>query len=350
MQLSICDVTLWGLRRIRPSGITPTTLTQIASAIDSLRVDRILIPDRFLSEIPEISSAIDHAEIVIAVTDPTSLEEQLASSGLNEYSLRFLHHEEFPSLAGMHKFATEDCRRTECEIDFQSVTSPTQLEDLIVQGIDCLILVDRSGGLLPHQLRSILEPAVKSSTKTNIGCRFRHDMGVSVANSLTAIENGITHLDCSILGIGPYAGYTPLEEIATTIRIHSESYGCTTRIETEKLLEVNQLVSELLELPICPNKPVSGENIFATEAGIHQDGLLKNPDTYLPYRPELVGAKGIQLVIGRHSGKRAVAHRLEELGHVPQETQVLQVLELIKKLPKGEKVTDQKLSELFAQT
>lgn len=85
---------------------------------------------------------------------------------------------------------------------------------------------------------------------------------------------------------------------------------------------------------------MGGENIFATEAGIHQDGLLKNPDTYLPYRPEKVGASGLKLVIGRHSGRRAVAHRMHELGYELAEDQILAVLQAIKDVSKDEPITD----------
>ena len=111
-----------------------------------------------------------------------------------------------------------------------------------------------------------------------------------------------------------------------------------------------QLVSELTGIPLPTNKPIGGDNIFATEAGIHQDGLLKNPDTYLPYRPEQVGAAGITLVLGRHSGRRAVAHRLKEIGIEPAESQVLCILEAIKQLPKGTIIDDRRLRELAAQT
>src|SRR5690606_17298448 len=115
------------------------------------------------------------------------------------------------------------------------------------------------------------------------------------------------------------------------------------------LVPLCQLVSELTGVSIALNKPVSGANIFATEAGIHQDGLLKNLDTYLPYRPERVGASGIRLVIGRHSGRRAVAHRLQELGTLVDEARVDRVLAGIKSLPKGSVVDDDLLVRLAAE-
>jgi 2-isopropylmalate synthase len=99
-------------------------------------------------------------------------------------------------------------------------------------------------------------------------------------------------------------------------------------------------------LPV--NKPLSGANVFATEAGVHQDGLLKNPDTYLPYRPELVGGDPIRLVLGRHSGRRAVTSRLNDLGITITDDQALKVLEAIKNLPKAQPITDEALRQLAA--
>ena len=103
------------------------------------------------------------------------------------------------------------------------------------------------------------------------------------------------------------------------------------------------MVAELTGIALSPQKPIGGANIFATEAGIHQDGLLKNPDTYLPFRPEVVGESGIRLVLGRHSGKRAVASRVQELGFEATDEEVGKVLAGIKELPKGKVVDDEVL-------
>ena len=127
--------------------------------------------------------------------------------------------------------------------------------------------------------------------------------------------------------------------------MHPDQYGVDFKLDTTKLHGLCQLVSELTGLPLSRNKPIGGENIFATEAGIHQDGLLKNPDTYLPYRPEKVGASGLTLVIGRHSGRRAVAHRMHELGYELSEEQIVAVLQAIKDVSKEERITDELLKQ-----
>ncbi|HID23487.1 MAG TPA: pyruvate carboxyltransferase, partial [Planctomycetaceae bacterium] len=166
---------------------------------------------------------------------------------------------------------------------------------------------------------------------------------LAVANTLAAIQEGANVVQCTVNGIGERGGNAALEEVAMALAMHEDQYGPVSRIDTTKLVPLCRLVSELTGIPLPPNKAVSGTNMFATEAGIHQDGLLKNPDTYLCYRPEQVGAEGIRLLLGRHSGRRAVAHRLGELGISVMDEQVLEILNAIKQLPKGTVIDDEVL-------
>jgi 2-isopropylmalate synthase len=128
--------------------------------------------------------------------------------------------------------------------------------------------------------------------------------------------------------------------------LHPDEFGTPDTLDLTKLEPLCRLVSDLTGIPVPANKAVGGANVFATEAGVHQDGLLKSPDTYLPYRPEVVGCEGLRLVLGRHSGRRAVASRLAELGIPVTEEQALQILESIKRLPKSVEVTDDRLRQL----
>ncbi|MEQ9066176.1 MAG: pyruvate carboxyltransferase, partial [Gimesia chilikensis] len=137
-----------------------------------------------------------------------------------------------------------------------------------------------------------------------------------------------------------------LEEVAMALHLHQDEFERPHKLDVSQLAPLCSLVSELTGIPLSPMKPIGGSNIFATEAGIHQDGLLKNPDTYLPYRPETVGAEGVRLVLGRHSGRRAILHRLHELGREPSEQTVQRVMQAIKELPKGELVDDDLLLKL----
>ena len=134
------------------------------------------------------------------------------------------------------------------------------------------------------------------------------------------------------------------------LALHEDQFERRFSIDTTKLAPLCHLVAELTGIAISRMKPIGGANIFATEAGIHQDGLLKNPDTYLPFRPEMVGGGDIQLVLGRHSGRRAVAHRLTELNLNATDAAIAAISNLIKQQPKGTVIDDGALRLLWSRS
>ena len=170
-----------------------------------------------------------------------------------------------------------------------------------------------------------------------------------MANTLEAIQEGVNVVQCTVNGIGERAGNTALEEVAVAMSLNESRYGPPGGLDLTQLVPVCRLVAELTGVPLPINKPVAGRTIFATEAGIHQDGLLKNPDTYLPFRPEHVGAEGIELILGRHSGRGAVVHRLEELGLTPSDQDVDCVLGAIKSEPKGSVIDATRLRQIVRE-
>ena len=203
--------------------------------------------------------------------------------------------------------------------------------------------------MTPEKVRVIvrtIQDNVANLNRALLAVHFHNDLGLAVANTLAGIQEGANVVQCTVNGIGERAGNASLEEVVMALSLNQDQYGVKMKIDTTKLYDLTQLVAELTGIGLSPMKPVGGDNIFATEAGIHQDGLLKNPDTYLPYRPEVVGAKGIRLVLGRHSGRRAVAHRLHELGIELADEQVLGVLDGIKDVPKGVPIDDELLRKL----
>ena len=203
--------------------------------------------------------------------------------------------------------------------------------------------------MTPEKVREIIryiQDNVANLDRALLAVHFHNDLGLAVANTLAGVQEGANVIQCTINGIGERAGNASLEEVAMALHLNQEQYGVKMKIDTTKLYDLTQLVAELTGIGLSPMKPVGGDNIFATEAGIHQDGLLKNPDTYLPYRPEAIGAKGIRLVLGRHSGRRAVAHRLQELGMELSDEQVLEVLDGIKDVPKGVSIDDELLGQI----
>ncbi len=244
-------------------------------------------------------------------------------------------------------FSPEDATRT--ELDFLCECYQVAID----AGATTVGFPDTVGLLTPEKTRDFIrriQDTVKGLESVLFAVHFHNDLGLAVANSLAGLAEGADIVQCTVNGIGERAGNASLEEVAMAVSLHADQYGRKHRLKLDQLVPLSHLVRELTGVPFAPNKPVGGENIFATEAGIHQDGLLKNPEIYLPFLPEVVGAKGIRLVLGRHSGRRAVAYHLEQLGIETTDDEVLSVLERMKRLPAGDVVDDPKLLSLLAQT
>ncbi|MEX1232278.1 MAG: pyruvate carboxyltransferase [Planctomycetaceae bacterium] len=234
-------------------------------------------------------------------------------------------------------FSPEDASRTEPEFLHQVYRAA------IDAGATTVGFTDTVGWLTPEKSREFIrsiQDRVPNINRALIAVHFHNDLGLAVANTLAAVDEGVHVVQGTINGIGERAGNAALEEIALALSLHHDQYGITSTIDLGKMYELSLLVSDLTGIPISPNKPLSGRNIFATEAGIHQDGLLKNPETYLPYAPEKIGAPGIQLILGRHSGRSAVLHRIEQLGLQATDAEVEAIMTAMKSLPKGRQLDD----------
>ena len=141
------------------------------------------------------------------------------------------------------------------------------------------------------------------------------DLGLAVANSLAAVQNGARQVECTINGIGERAGNAALEEIAAALFVRADYYGISTGIKLDKLNPTSQTLAQLITFGPSPNKAIVGANAFAHESGIHQHGMLANPLCYEIMTPESVGASKTNLVLGKHSGRAALRHRIEQLGY-----------------------------------
>ncbi len=244
-------------------------------------------------------------------------------------------------------FGPEDGSRTEMEFLCQCY------REAIDAGASTIGFADTVGVLTPDKAYDMvrrIQDGVSNMDRALLAIHFHNDLGLGVANTLAGIQAGAHVVQCTVNGIGERAGNVALEEVALAMAMHPEEFGAPETLDLTRLGPLCRLVSELTGVPIPANKPLAGANVFATEAGVHQDGLLKNPDTYLPYRPELVGGDPIRLVLGRHSGRRAVQSRLADLGIPASEAQALGVLESIKRLPKGTPVTDDWLRKAAGET
>ena len=240
-------------------------------------------------------------------------------------------------------FSPEDASRTEVDFLCQCY------REAIDAGATTIGFPDTVGLLTPEKARDFIraiQDGVPNLNRALLAVHFHNDLGLAVANTLACIQEGANVVQCTVNGIGERAGNASLEEVAMALALHQDQYKRSFRLDTTKLAPLCQLVARLTGVAISRMKPIGGANIFATEAGIHQDGLLKNPDTYLPFRPEVVGGGDIQLVLGRHSGRKAVAHRLSELAIPADDQLVALIVENIKILPKGVVVDDTTLRQL----
>ena len=179
---------------------------------------------------------------------------------------------------------------------------------------------------------------------------FHNDLGLATANTLAAIKAGADIVHLTVGGLGERAGNAPLEETVMALTLYPKRYRRSIGVDPTRLTGLCQLVSQLSGIALPPNKAVTGANIFATAAGVHQDGLLKNPDTYLPFRPELVGAPGIRLPLSPLSGKAALANRLEECGISLSPRQLVSALRIMKNADKADWADEEALLRRAADT
>jgi len=210
------------------------------------------------------------------------------------------------------EFSPEDATRTDPEFLFQVLAA------VIEAGATTLNIPDTVGYTVPAEfgdlIRNIRE-RVPGIEKTTISAHCHNDLGLAVANSLAAIANGARQVECTINGIGERAGNASLEEIVMALRVRADKYAYYTAIATEQLYPTSQMLEEITEIPVQPNKAIIGRNAFAHEAGIHQDGMLKNRLTYEIMTPQSVGVPDSKLVLGKHSGRHALSLRCEQLGY-----------------------------------
>jgi 2-isopropylmalate synthase len=216
------------------------------------------------------------------------------------------------SLCPQVEFSAEDATRSDwnylCRV-FKAV---------IEAGATVINVPDTVGYAIPSEFGRLIR-FIKENTpgidRVLLSVHCHNDLGMAVANSLAAVENGADQVECTINGLGERAGNAALEEIAMALKTRTENFQADTRIVSEQIHRSSVLVSTLTGKPVQHNKAIVGSNAFSHEAGIHQDGILKNRMTYEIMTPESIGLSQSQLVLGKHSGRHAVKNRLEELGY-----------------------------------
>lgn len=208
------------------------------------------------------------------------------------------------------EFSPMDATRTEVNYLLDVVSA------VIDAGAGTVNIPDTVGYTTPSEfgelIRTIKERIGNSAV---IAVHCHDDLGLSVANSLSAVLNGAGQIECTINGIGERAGNCAMEEVVMALKTRREFFNAETRINTKEIIRTSRLITRITGIPVQPNKSIVGANAFAHESGIHQDGLLKEKMTYEIMRPEDIGLHKTELVLGKHSGRHAFKSRLKELGY-----------------------------------
>ncbi|MFQ5866113.1 MAG: 2-isopropylmalate synthase [bacterium] len=215
------------------------------------------------------------------------------------------------SLCGDVEFSAEDASRSDPEFLFDIFSA------VIEAGATVLNVPDTVGYSIPWEFGDLINQIRERVPRINevvLSVHCHNDLGLAVANSLSAVMSGARQVECTINGIGERAGNASLEEIVMALKSRQTSFEIDTRVRTTEIYPTSQLLADITGIGVQPNKAIVGQNAFAHEAGIHQDGVLKNPMTYEIMTPQSVGIPSNKLVLGKHSGRNALNNRLKELG------------------------------------
>ena len=216
------------------------------------------------------------------------------------------------SLCDDVEFSPEDATRT--DLDFLCAV----VEAVIEEGATTINIPDTVGYATPREFARIIETLrtrVNGIDRATVSAHCHNDLGLAVANTIAALEAGARQVECTINGIGERAGNASLEEIVMALKTRGDVMPFETAVAAEELFPASQLLTESTGVAVQPNKAIVGRNAFAHEAGIHQDGMIKNKTTYEIMTPQSVGVPDSRLVLGKHSGRHALALKCEELGY-----------------------------------
>jgi 2-isopropylmalate synthase len=220
---------------------------------------------------------------------------------------------------GEVEFSAEDAGRT--DIDFLCQVCRVAVD----AGATVLNLPDTVGYAVPEEYGAMFRRVreyLGDPVGVTLSAHCHDDLGLAVANSLAAVRAGVRQIECTINGIGERAGNAALEEIVVALAVRKDSFGVATGVRLEELFRTSRMLTEITAAQVAPNKAVVGANAFAHEAGIHQDGIIKNPLTYEIISPQAVGVPSRSMVLGKHSGRNALRMHLRDLGYEPSDVEL----------------------------
>ncbi len=276
----------------------------------------------------------------------------LATSDLHlEYKLHMSRAEVRHAVRSMVGYGRKHVAEVEFSAEDASRSDPKFLCEVLgtaaEAGATILNIPDTVGYALPEEYETLfrlVRDYLGRSEGIILSAHCHNDLGLAVANSLAAARAGARQVECTVNGIGERAGNASLEEIAVAVAVRQANLGLRTRIDLQKIYATSRLLTSITGVPVAPNKAVVGANAFAHEAGIHQDGIIKNPLTYEIIPPEAVGIPSRKLVVGKHSGRNAVRLRLDELGIRVSDAQLAECYrELMRLADKTKQITNRDL-------
>ncbi len=299
---------------------------------------------------------IQRAADALQYTAKSRIHIFLATSDIHmKYKLKMSRQEVLDAAIRAVEFASQQCGEVEFSAEDASRSDPDFLiqvfTEVINAGAKIINIPDTVGYALPWEYGALIKKIkdeVPNIERATISVHCHNDLGLAVANSLSAIKNGAQQVECTINGIGERAGNASLEEIVMCLETRKNDFTQTTNVKTTELFAASQLLTEITGKTVQPNKAIVGENAFAHEAGIHQHGVLNNPLTYEIMTPESVGARGNKIVLGKHSGRFALDKKLQTLGYNLAKDQLNQIyIQFIRLADKKKVVTDDELITLL---
>jgi 2-isopropylmalate synthase len=244
------------------------------------------------------------------------------------------------------QFSCEDAGRSDKDFLVRIIN------DVIKAGATVINIPDTVGYQIPYEFGELIKylfANVKDLNKVDVSVHCHNDLGLATANSLAGVLNGANQIDCTINGIGERAGNTALEEVVMAIKIRNDFFNAKTNINTKEILKTSRLVSNITGSVVQPNKAIVGANAFAHEAGIHQDGVLKEKSTYEIINAESIGLTDSKLVLGKHSGRHAFLNKIKELGFKLNKEEAEKAFERFKQLAdKKKELSDKDIESIVA--
>jgi 2-isopropylmalate synthase len=377
-RIKVFDTTLRDGQESPGANMTPAEKLRMASELDELGVDVIEVgfpgsspqdfeaTERIARQLrrPVIAALarahdrdIDRAAEALSAAERPRIRTFIATS--DHHLQHKLHLTRESCLEHVHE-AVSHAKRHMQDVEFSALdatrTDPAFLcrvmEVAIDAGATTINVPDTVGYAVPNDFTRIigmLFASVQGIDAVTVSVHCHNDLGLAVANVLAAIQSGARQVQCTVNGIGPRAGNTPLEEVVVALRVRPD-LGFDTGVRTERLYPASQLLAHITGIRPLPNKAVVGEGVFAHEADVREGGLLENPSAYEIITPEMVGARRSRLVLGRNSGRKAMEHRLNELGYELDPDQVERAYEQFRMLAESQKtVLDEDLLAIYYQ-